>query len=94
MTEPVTADLLCGSKGWERDTYGCWIFRLGKAWVWIQARPAYCDRGHYQANVEGVGGIDYADSFPRYFMDLDRAKAEMQEWLAWRLRAQREDRAL
>jgi hypothetical protein len=71
---------------WELDEYGCWIFKTDKARVWLQARPLYCDRGHWMANVDGVAYIDHADSFPRFFMDLDRAKLEMKEWLLWRLK--------
>ena len=75
---------------WQQDTYGCWSLQLKGASVWLRARPHYCDRGHWQANVSGIESIDSADSFPRYFMDFDRAKLEMQDWLVWRL--QRENR--
>jgi hypothetical protein len=70
---------------WELDEYQTWNLRKGGAHVWIQKRPVYCDRGHYHAQVEGIPSIDHQDSFPRYFMNLDRAKAEMGEWLEWRL---------
>ena len=50
-----------------------------------RALTGYRDRGHWIAHVEGIATIDHADFFPRYFMDLDRAKLEMQEWLAWRI---------
>lgn len=68
------------------DRDRCWSLNFRFAWVQIQHRPHYCDRGRYIAVVEGIGSIDQADEFPRYFMDLDRAKAEMSEWLGWRLR--------
>lgn len=68
------------------DQFGCLNLLDGNAHVWIERRPAYCDRGHFCAKVEGIPDIDGADSFPRYFMDLERAKSEMREWLAWRLR--------
>jgi hypothetical protein len=74
---------------WTQDEHGTWFFQIANASVWICARPAYCDRGHWIANVEGIGSIDWADAFPRYFMDLDRAKLEMSEWLAWRLLTER-----
>jgi hypothetical protein len=45
----------------------------------------YCDRGRFVGKVFGVPDIDGADSFPRYYMDIDRAKLEMAEWLDWRL---------
>lgn len=63
----------------------CWSLRFSYAWVSLQQRPHYCDRGRWVAVVSGVGNIDNADAFPRYFMDLERAKAEMGEWLAWRV---------
>lgn len=69
---------------WTKDEYGCYNLRLRGAHVWIQPRPAYCDRGHFHAQVSGIPSIDAADSFPRYFMDLERAKVEMYEWLLWR----------
>lgn len=64
-----------------------------KTWEWlsrgvfasIQPRPHYCDRGHWIARVSGLGDIDNSDAFPRYYMDLERAKVEMSEWLEWRL---------
>lgn len=58
--------------------------------VWIQKRPAYCDRGHYIAHVErapsaGLGYSIYdADKWPRYYMNYDRMIAEIRDWLDWR----------
>ncbi len=53
--------------------------------VFIQARPSYCDRGHYSLDIDGPMDLDAADRFPRYFMSLDRAKAEAEDFLRWRL---------
>lgn len=75
---------------WVLDEHGTLNLRRGSVLLWIHPRPTYCDRGHYFANVEGIGSIDWADSFPRYFMDLERAKLEMSEWLEWRLQRERE----
>ncbi len=75
---------------WVRDVHNhTWVFQLGEAWVWIAVRPPYCDRGHYVGNVGNVPDIDAADGFPRYFMDLERAKLELAEWLQWRLEGRR-----
>jgi hypothetical protein len=59
--------------------------------ITIEPRPDYCDRGHWYAKVFPlVGGqpgdftIDDSDGWPRYYMDHDRAVAELREWLAWR----------
>lgn len=68
------------------EEYNTWDIRAAGVYVWIAPRPPYCDRGHYLAQVDGLDDIDGGDAFPRYFMDLDRAKLEMAEWLAWRLR--------
>ena len=76
---------------WFVDSFGCQVYRLRDAFVWLGPRPPYCDRGHWYAGVEGIATIDAADGFPRYYMDLERAKAELAEWLVWRL--EREDLA-
>lgn len=67
------------------EEWQTWNFRRGNMWVSIAKRPWYCDRGHYVANVSGVPAIDGADEFPRYFMDLERAKLELADWLDWRI---------
>jgi hypothetical protein len=63
--------------------------RIEGATITIEARPGYCDRGHYIAKVFGIPDIDGADSFPRYYMQLHRAFAELYEWLVWRTRKER-----
>jgi hypothetical protein len=74
---------------WTLDEYQCWNYRTEyegrEVHAFIQQRPAYCDRGHWSFNVMGIGSIDGADSFPRYFMSLDRAMIEAIVWLNWRL---------
>jgi hypothetical protein len=62
-----------------------WRYVNGTARVEISPRGGWCDRGRWIATVSGIGDIDAADAFPRYFMDLERAKAEMLEWLDWRM---------
>ena len=51
---------------------------------WLQPRPAYCDRGHWQVNVE-LPDIDNADGFPRYYMSRTVAVSETEAFLRWRL---------
>lgn len=55
--------------------------------AWIEARPGYCDRGHWKANIQLPPGanIDQQDCFPRYFMRLEVAKGEMEDFIRWRL---------
>ncbi len=69
---------------WVLDEWGAWNLHTESAHAWITKRPAYCDRGHYCANVDGVGSLDGADGFPRYYMSLGVAMSEMELWLKWR----------
>ena len=56
----------------------------------IYPRPTYCDRGRWGVYVLDKGypinpsPVDTADMFPRLFFSLDRAKAEMEEWMTVR----------
>jgi hypothetical protein len=74
---------------WELDEYGCHNLRVGGVHVWIEKRPPYCDGGHFIGKVSGIASIDAFDAFPRYYMNLERAKAELSEWLTWRLHSER-----
>lgn len=56
--------------------------------VWISKRPQYCDRGNYWAMCDVKNGgnsrrldLDAQDAWPRYYMNLDRAKLEIEEWM-------------
>lgn len=53
--------------------------------AWIAERPSYCNRGHFKAIVECVPDLNHQDGWPNYYMDLDRAKAEVEDFLKWRL---------
>lgn len=54
--------------------------------AWIAPRQHYCDRGHWEFKVDAPAlYLDAADSFPRYFMDLETAIIEAEAWLRWRL---------
>jgi len=64
---------------------GYWVLREGGAEIILTKRPHYCDRGHWSAIVFGINDLDWQDMFPRYYMNLDRAKLELADWLAWRL---------
>lgn len=73
--------------GWQhKDGY---IEIAGKqCTITIESRPQYCDRGNLIAKLHPFGvlerEIDAADGWPRYYFDLDRAKAECEAWLAKR----------
>lgn len=73
---------------WQLDADCCWNLHVEHIHVWLAPRPAYCDRGHWLGNVMGIATIDAADAFPRYYMNLERAKLEMSEWLEWRLKCE------
>jgi len=61
------------------------VFPLQLLVAWIQKRPAYCDPGHYQANINIDVGLDDADGFPRYYMTLETAMKEIELFLDWRI---------
>jgi hypothetical protein len=56
--------------------------------IWLAPRPLWCDRGNWLATIDAWGklglSLDWADGWPRYYFDLDRAKAEIEAWLAKR----------
>ena len=70
------------------ESMSFWELRVSTALVTIESRPHYCDRGHFVGKVFGIDDIDCADAFPRYYMDLERAKLELAEWLKWRLQSE------
>lgn len=77
---------------WEEDphspgTFNAVInaFPLQLLVAWISKRPSYCDRGHWQANINIELGLDDAARFPRYYMTLETAKKETELFLDWRI---------
>lgn len=63
-----------------------WIQITGRECVIsIEPRPPYCDRGNFVAKITPTGELardmDRQDAWPRYYFDLDRAKAECEAWL-------------
>ena len=53
--------------------------------AWIHKRPLYCNRGHWQANIDLHIELNNQDRFPRYFMELETAKKEIELFLQWRV---------
>jgi len=51
----------------------------------LSLRPPYCDRGHIQLLIDGNLGLDWADSFPRFFFSPQEADTHVREFLKWRL---------
>jgi len=76
---------------------GIWMTAEGKTFefikgrecvVYLSPRPAHCDRGRYIAQLDAMGDLgrdlNYADLWPRYYFDLERAKAEVEAWMRCR----------
>lgn len=67
-----------------------WLCKVKGAEVELHPRPSYCDRGRWQAHMLDDGyphnqnPFDAADGFPRYYFDLDRAKAEIEALFSFR----------
>jgi len=59
-----------------------------ECFITLEPRPGYCDRGNYIAKLFPEGklarDIDDQDGWPRYYFDLERAKAEVEAWLVKR----------
>jgi len=72
-------------KGENPTLYECRRVDTDELIAWLVERPHYCDRGKWQANVGGIKDIDWQDGFPRYYMYLHNAFAEMDAFLKWRL---------
>ena len=80
---------------WVKDEWGILNLRLsvlsqltgaGSVWAFITPRPHYCDRGHWHVNVDCLNmELDSQDAFPRYYFDLDTAKAETIRFINWRV---------
>ena len=62
-----------------------WRCQTKQTTVELWPRPSYCDRGRWQAHIDCPGfptnpkPFDAADAFPRYYFNLERAKAEMED---------------
>lgn len=72
---------------WVQDEAAPWTTNImigGRMVGWMTRRPSYCDRGHWQLNIE-LPGIDGADGFPRYYMRRETAIQEAELFLRWRL---------
>lgn len=77
MIDPVLQMLEdAGRKGW-------WTIHGRNCTVCLAPRPSYCDRGNWIATIEATPAVnlDVADGWPRYYLDFDRAKAEIEAWL-------------
>jgi len=99
MIEPVAARKVSKAfdqkMSWVYDEHRTWNLRFTHentvVHAFIQKRPHYCDRGHYQLNIdilkstEPWGELDPQDGFPRYYMSFKTAAEECESFLIWRL---------
>lgn len=75
------------------DTFGAQSIKGEECEIVLTRRPAYCDRGNFLATIFPTGKLamelDYADGWNpgRYYMDEERAKAEIEAWLIKRKQA-------
>lgn len=74
---------------WKESASGrWWSVRGAQCEITIEPRPHYCDRGNWIAKLHPSGelarDIDGADGWPRYYFDIERAKAECEAWLVKR----------
>lgn len=79
MSDALTDLIEAGHKGWyELKGRNCTIY--------LEPRPAYCDRGHWWAKIDSRPPlyIDFADGWPRYYFSSARAARELEDWLKWR----------
>lgn len=66
-----------------------WEIKVGGTLVVLDSRPRYCNRGNWLAKIFMLGKTakgdhvhtDEQDRWPRYFFHLERAKAEVEDWL-------------
>jgi hypothetical protein len=67
------------------EEFGLWE-AAGKDWrIYINPRPAYCDRGNWLAFLDVFNDlhreVDGQDGWPRYYFDLTRAKLECEAFI-------------
>jgi hypothetical protein len=75
---------------WVKDQYGALNLDVQRqdgipVRAWLALRPAYCDRGHIQLNIDGPLDLDGSDQFPRYFFSFAEADHHARVFLKWRI---------
>ncbi len=76
---------------WSKDEHGCLNLNVTHEkgtdiHCYLSLRPIYCDRGHIQLFINGVGlWLDPTDSFPRFFFSFEEADKHTREFLKWRI---------
>ena len=59
--------------------------RIPQAWITIEPRPHYCDRGNFIVKVTPYGDLalelDSQDAFPRYYFGVLACADEVVAWM-------------
>lgn len=75
-------------KGYSVSIFNCIEIICNYGEVYIEKRPAYCDRGKFIVKIESRDPvnwyIDHQDAFPRYYFDFDCCITETLLWLCER----------
>jgi hypothetical protein len=85
---------------WKSEDHGTLVLNgsaigQGEGFVWIQARRAYCDRGHWDWGIQGLPfQPDIAPTPSYYFMRMDNGVAEIEAWLSRQMGATYQGRTL
>jgi hypothetical protein len=62
--------------------------RVPQAWITIEPRPHYCDRGNFIVKVTPYGdlalSLDEQDGFPRYYFTVLACASEILAWMSAR----------
>ena len=66
---------------WEVSEHG-WIAHAGPSQILVSLPD---EKGDVIVQALGIDSLDTSDRFPRRYMDLSTAIAEMEDFLAWRL---------
>ncbi len=81
MISPMTTST---PLAWQADDHGTLILRPHAqdptAYVYLQGRRPYCDRGHWEWGCSGILA-DHTQAPSYYFMRLETARQEVEAWL-------------
>jgi len=62
--------------------------KVEQAWITIEPRPLYCDRGNFIVKVTPYGdlalSLDEQDGFPRYYFGPLACADEIHAWMSCR----------
>ena len=72
----------------KRESQDYLEIRVEQAWITIETRPIYCDRGNFIVKVTPYGdlalSLDEQDGFPRYYFGPLACADEIHAWMSCR----------